>query len=118
MRPPRVRFTVRGAMALVVLVSILLGWTVHSKRIKHRLINQDIRVAGAEAAYRNGELAREAAETAVARYIREKVGDGENLSPPALKAAATQAQKRELALEAEWKLQKDILLHLVKEFYD
>ena len=118
MRWPRFRFTVRGAMAVVVLVSLLLGWAAYRERIKRRLINQDIAVSSAEAVYRNAGLAREAAESAATRYARERAGEDEDSTLRALSAAARQARKKELALEAVWKVEKDRLSRLIKEFYD
>lgn len=121
MRVPRVRFSVRATMTFVVFVGLLLGWAAHRQRLKwqtYRLLNQGITVQGAEASYRNAGLEREAAEAAIARFEGEHGGKDESPTLRTLRAEARKARQRELAREAIWKEEQDILFRLIRELYD
>lgn len=120
MRFPRVRLTMRGTMALVAIVGLLLGWAAYRERLRRQtytLINQDIAVSGAEANYRNAGLAREAAEAAMGRYSAELGRKDESPALGALRAAARSARQRELYLEAVWEQEKETLSRLIRELH-
>jgi len=121
MRRPRVRLTMRGSMAFIIFVGLLLGWAAHRARLKwqtQRLIDQDITVESAEANFQNAGIAREAAETAVARYAEEHGGDDESPTLEALRAAAKEARRKELAREETWREERRTLSRLIKAHYD
>jgi hypothetical protein len=121
MRPPRVRLTVRGTMAFVAFVGLLLGWAVYRERLRrqiYRLINQDILVSAVEAKYRNAGLAWDAAEAAITRYSRERGGGDESPTFTELRATARKARLKELALEQTWGEEKQTLSRLIREHYD
>jgi hypothetical protein len=107
-------------LAVVLIVSLALGWAAYRERLMgqlSRVLNQDITVSAAEANYGNAGLAREAAETAVARREREHGGEGENPSLSALRDAAKRARRKELDLESVWKTERNTLSRLISELY-
>jgi hypothetical protein len=115
------RLTIRGMVAVVALVGLLLSGVAYRQRIRARayaLLNQDIRLRGAEADLLNAGLARESANDAVDRYVREH-GDRDN-DPKltSLRAAAKEARRHELALKANREDQKDQLGRLIRQLYD
>jgi hypothetical protein len=121
MRLARVRMTVRGMMALVVCVSLLLAWAAYRERLRRQtygVLIQDSAVRSAEANYRNAGLAREAAQAAIARYEGKSSGENEPPSLRELRDAAKKARQRELDLEAIWRVEKDTLSRLIREMYD
>lgn len=118
---PRPRVGLSTMLALVAALALVLGWAAYRERLRRRayvVLNQDITVRQAEANYLNAEIAREAAEAAIARYGREKSGDGEPPTLKALRDEAKKARRRELDLEAIWGLEKDTLSRLIRELYD
>ncbi len=121
MRLPRVRLKLRDVMALVVIVSLILGWAAYQKRLRRQIdgvMNQDIRVSAAEANYQNAGLAREAAEAAIVRYTAERSRKDDDPTLGALKAAARNARQRELFKEAVWKEEKERLSRLIRDLRD
>jgi hypothetical protein len=111
-------------MTTVFLVSLLLALVAYRERLRRRtytLVNLDIAVRGAEAAYLNAGLAREAAEAAVARHVGtlgDPGGGDEDQLLKVLKAKAKTARARELAIKAAWEREKDFLSRSIRELYD
>jgi uncharacterized lipoprotein YehR (DUF1307 family) len=95
MRLPRVRFTLRRMMDVVLVVAVILAGYRSREDLHRYVLNQGITTLQAAAAYKNAQLTREVAEIAIAEQVASPPINEERLDD--LRIELQKARAEELA---------------------